>query len=124
VAAIDAMARHPVPGASDMRDVPATPFPFPPVDGAEVRFPDQPPLDVEIFRMSNWWLQITCDCGIRHTPLRLLAAERGWRVTLRQLVPKLRCKTCGQRPTSVMLEDTADGDAGRFGATKKLLPLK
>jgi hypothetical protein len=122
VATVDAMARQ-APASPAMRETQKTPFPFPPVDGAEVRFPDKAPLDVEIFRMSNWWLKITCACGDRHTPLRLLAAEQGWRITLRQLVPKFRCQTCLQRPTSVLLEDNSDGGSGRFGATVKTLRL-
>lgn len=124
VSAIDMMARQAAAADTNMRDVTPTPFPFPPLEGGEVRFPESPPLGVEIFRMSNWWLRITCPCGDRSTPLRLLAAERGWRVTLRDLVPKLRCSTCGQRPSSVHLEDTAAGEAGRHGARVKSLRLK
>ena len=107
VRVVDAMARQAEAlGKTTMPDARKTPFPFPPLEGAEVRFPDAPPLDVEIARMSNWWLRLTCACGDTHTPLRLLAAERGWRITLRRLVPKLRCKRCGERPASVLLEDT------------------
>lgn len=100
-----------------------TPFPFPPIEGAEVRFPEKPPLDVEIFRISNWWLRTTCSCGDRHHPLRLMAAERGWRITLRQVVPLLKCQRCGERPSRVMLIDTPQGEGGRYGSTSNELRL-
>lgn len=101
-----------------------TPFPYPPLEGAETIFPDTPPWDTPICRLSNWWFAMTCDCGTKHHPLRLMAAERGWRLTLRRIVPTLRCKTCGQRPTGVMLVDTPQGDGGRYGATSATLRLK
>lgn len=121
MSAIDAMARSAAAG-SDMRDL-QTPFPFPPLEGAEARFPETPPLDVEIFRMSSWWLRITCGCGDTHTPLRLLAAQRGWRITLRQLVPKLRCTRCGARPGSVLLED-ATAESGYGGGRRQVKTLR
>ncbi len=101
-----------------------TPFPYPPADGAEVDFPDAPPLDVPIFRMSNWWLEITCGCGTKHHPLRLMAAMQGWRITLRHAVPMLRCKVCGERPSMVQLVDTPQGEGGRYGAKSRSLRIK
>jgi hypothetical protein len=102
-----------------------TPFPFPPLEGAETRFPEQPPWDVPINRMSNWWLRLTCECGdSHHRPLRLMSAELGWRLTLRQILPRLKCRTCGDRPSQVHLLDTPAGDTGRFGAKSQSLRLK
>jgi hypothetical protein len=99
------------------------PFPMPPVDGALDVFPDRVPWTTPIFQMSNWWLSVTCQCGQKHVPLRLLSARIGWRITLREIVPFLRCATCRQRPSNVQLVDQPLGDTGRFGARVKRLQL-
>lgn len=44
-----------------------------------------------------------------------------WRITLREIVPFLRCATCRQRPTNVQLVDDPSGDNGQFGAKMKRL---
>ena len=107
-----------------MRDVKETPFPFPPLEGAETRFPETPPMDVPICRMSNWWLRLTCSCGDSFRPLRLMSAELGWRLTLHQILPRLKCKTCHERPRQVFLFDTPQGDEGRYGAKSQSLRLR
>ncbi len=99
-----------------------TPFPFPPRRGALERFPEFAPWDVPIFQMSDWWLAIEC-CGLSHFPLRLMAARFGWRLTLRQVVPRLRCKKCKGWPRGVVLMDGPEGEGGRFGAKSRLLRL-
>lgn len=107
-----------------MRQPEELPFPFPPQGGALTRFPESPPWDIPIFQMSDWWLTVRCPkCGEAHLPLRLLAARRGWRLTLRAVVPRLKCKRCDARPASVDLVDTPQGDHGRFGAKAQRLRL-
>lgn len=94
-----------------------TPFPIPPDGDAFVRFPDKTPWEAAIWTLP-WWLQITCSCrlGSVQQPLRLMSAQIGWRVTLRQIVPRLRCKHCGNRPREVWLVDSPRGDEARPGA--------
>jgi hypothetical protein len=101
-----------------------TPFPIPPIDGALEQFPERVPWNTPIFQMSNWWLSVNCRCGVKHVPLRLLSARIGWRITLREVVPFLRCSTCKERPANVQLCDKPDGDIGRFGAKSKRLQLQ
>lgn len=102
---------------------PAPRFPVPPLEGGLEKFPDRVPWTTPIFQMSNWWLSIACKCGVKHVPLRLLSAEIGWRITLREIVPFLRCSTCRERPTNVQLVDHVGGDEGRFGAKERRLQL-
>jgi hypothetical protein len=99
------------------------PFPIPPAEGGLAAFPERVPWATPIFEMSNWWLTVNCTCGEKQVPLRLLAARIGWRITLREIVPFLRCATCRQRPTNVQLVDDPSGDVGRFGAKMKRLQL-
>ena len=106
-----------------MREHPDTPFPIPPQGEAFVRFPESVPWEAPIWTLP-WWLGIKCDCGGGSTyPLRLMAAKIGWRNTLRQVVPRLKCKACGAPPSSVYLVDSPGGDTGRYGATEKRLRL-
>lgn len=107
-----------------MRDKIDTPFPMPPIEGAIEQFPDRVPWNTPIFQMSNWWLSVACQCGEKHVPLRLMAAKIGWRITLREMVPFLRCSTCRQRPRNVQLVDNPGGDVGRFGSKTKRLQLQ
>lgn len=113
-----------MPQDKKMRDnLRETPFPLPPAEGALDRFPDKAPWTTPIFEMSNWWLVVECKCGQKQVPLRLMSAQIGWRITLREIVPFLRCSTCRQRPTNVQLVDNPTGDIGRFGAKTKRLQL-
>ena len=100
-----------------------TPFPLPPTEGGLETFPERVPWGTPIFEMSNWWLTVNCRCGEKQVPLRLLAAKIGWRITLREIVPFLRCSTCRERPSNVQLVDDPSGDTGRFGAKVKRLQL-
>ncbi len=100
------------------------PFPLPPAEGGIEQFPEHVPWGVPIFQMSNWWLTVNCICGEKQVPLRLLAARIGWRITLREVVPFLRCATCRERPSNVQLVDNPTGDNGRFGAKTKRLQLR
>ena len=54
---------------------------------------------------------------VRRTPVVGIS----WRITLREIVPFLRCATCRQRPTNVQLLDDPSGDNGQFGAKMERL---
>ena len=92
-----------------------TPYPFPPEGPSFQTFPAEIPWDTEIHKLSNWWLGITCECGLSHMPLRLLSARIGWHHSLRGVVGRLRCDKCGKRPGQVELESDPAGDVGRGG---------
>lgn len=87
---------------------------FPPLPDVPRQFPTEPPMDVPLDELSEWWLRITCGCrGRRDYPLRLMAAKRGWKTTLGRVLPRLRCEKCGERPSSVVLiSDPAAGARG------------
>jgi hypothetical protein len=88
-----------------------TPHPFP--DIIEQPFPTEIPWDRPISEMSGWWLEYRGDGRVGAYPLRLLAAQMGWNVTLRQLVPRIIAK---RKPTELYLVDTPQGEGGRYGA--------
>lgn len=100
-----------------------TRFPIPPREGALEVFPEDPPWDVPIASMANWWLRPQCACGAGAYPLRLMAAEQGWDRTLQEIVPRMVCRTCGERPSAVWLVDNPVGDYGLHGAAEKRLRL-
>lgn len=96
-----------------------TRYGFPPERDPYEVFPDMPPWDTPLVDLSNWWLEIRCVCGrFSVYPLRLLAANVGWRKTLRQVVPLLKCDEvrCRRRPETVRLVSDSGGERGRGGA--------
>lgn len=102
---------------------PKPPFPFPPRETALTKFPDTIPWDTPISQMANWWIKTRCGGETGAYPLRLLAAERGWDLTLRDLVRRLVCEGTGERG-ALWLVDTPQGDRGRYGAKAKSLVLR
>lgn len=91
-----------------------TKFGYPP--DAPAVYPIEPPWDVHLYLLAGLWLEGHCTCGRRLYPLRLMAAERGWKSTLRQIVPRLRCRICQGRPERLtLLDNPAMGAAGQIG---------
>jgi hypothetical protein len=88
-----------------------TPHLFP--DIVEQPFPTEIPWDRPISEMSGWWLEYRTGNNVGAYPLRLLAAQRGWNVTLRQIVPRIIAK---RNPDELYLVDTPQGEGGRYGA--------
>lgn len=101
-----------------------TRYGYPPERPPFEAFPAEIPLDTPISELG-WWLGLKCTtCDARgYYPLRLMAANIGWDRTLRQIVPNLKCKSCGSRPAEVWLHQDAGGDHGRFGAKDSRLRL-
>jgi hypothetical protein len=99
------------------------PFPFPDPASFDPVFPDAPPWESPIWRLSAWWLDIYCDCG-HHVayPLRLLSAERGWDVKLRDVVERATCSKCGRRPERIDLVERIGSQqvAGKPSRWKRL----
>lgn len=91
-----------------------TPFGWPPL--RDIPLPAEVPWDTHIHLLSG--LSIARTCSACNTvgggyPIRLLAAELGWFLTLREIVPRLKCKGCGRRLTRLELADgRSDGVPG------------
>ena len=86
----------------------------PPIPDVKPPFPTEPPLTVALADLAPWWLELRCGCGhLAYYPLRLLAAERGWRTPLGDVLPRLRCAhvTASPRP-STLVASPADGATG------------
>lgn len=64
---------------------------------------------VPLAELSGWWLAIRCECGqgLTDYPLRLMLTQqpRLCRATLRQVLPRLRCRYCHGAPARVQLVD-------------------
>jgi hypothetical protein len=87
-----------------------TRFGYPPEGNSFEPFPQAVPWDKSISELTNWWLAVDCCRGTVRMPLRLMAAERGWQLTLREVVRHLRCSQCGQRPKTVAFEPRSSND--------------
>jgi hypothetical protein len=86
--------------------------------------PNQPPADRAVLiacsvrSLRRHCLEVRCGCRTVHIPLRLMAAGGAAGLTLADVLLRLRCEKCGERPASVALEeDAAAGAPGRMGAT-------
>jgi hypothetical protein len=86
-------------------------------------FPAEIPWDTPISDLSSWWLEIRAGDVTSRYPLRLMAAEQGWQVTLREIVPRLRSASNG-RPESILLLKRGDLDIGKSENAGKWLTLK
>ena len=84
-------------------------------------------MSADLADLVAWWLEARCGCGCGHVaypPLRMLAAERGWRTSLGDLLPRLRCRRCRAAPERVdLIASPADGAVGTAGGAMKRLRL-
>lgn len=57
--------------------------------------------------LDGMWLNISCPppCTGCLYPLKLMARERGGKLVLRDVLARLRCKRCHQRPPLVRITD-------------------
>ncbi len=100
-----------------MESAPRSRFGFPEPIPAFTSFPEDVPWDVPIHKLAGWWLEVQCPTHfVAAMPLRLLAANAGWNRTLRDVVPRLKCKLCGAAPIKVDFVSYPGGDTGRQGA--------
>jgi len=80
----------------------------PPLPAAKPTFPAEPPWSTGLAELAHLWLSIRCECRAGGAlPLRYLAAAHGWKMPLSDVVGRLKCTNCGQRPSSVELVDNA-----------------
>jgi hypothetical protein len=66
--------------------------------------------------LAACWLDLRCDpercTKVVCAPLRLLASKHGNRRRLGELVARLRCAQCGERPVRVCITDSPIGEGG------------
>jgi hypothetical protein len=74
-------------------------------------------LEMSVEELRGWWLEIRC--GARCTtklsfvPLIKIAATRGKRMRLREVLTRLRCQDCGGPPARIaIVDDLGAGDPG------------
>jgi hypothetical protein len=98
----------------------------PPLPAVKPPFPSEAPLSAGLAELSGLWLSVSCKCTA-HTglPFRYLAAVRGWETPLIAIVERLKCRKCGERPSSVeLVEDpTIDAAGVPKSGTKRRLRL-
>ena len=97
----------------------------PPLPDTPRPFPAEPPLKAGLAELAGLWLEVRCRCGhVAYPPLRLMAAERGWRTPLSGVLPRLRCRRCSAAPHSIdLIADPADGEIGSPGKAGPRLRL-
>ena len=90
----------------------------PPESGGFLRFSGMTPLGA-LRDLQGLWLRVQCACGrTTDRPIKMLARDHGGDALLQDLVPRLRCGRCRERPVSASLiespQDGAKGYATRF----------
>ena len=72
-------------------------------------------LDTSLSDLGGTWLQLCCCKGTTYMPVRLLAGCARPQARLRDVLPRLRCKDCHDRPARVALIESPDalGHGGR-----------
>jgi hypothetical protein len=89
-------------------------------------FPSTAPWSTGLAELASLWLSVSCKCTV-HTglPCRHLAAVYGWETPLIDIVERLKCSKCGERPSSVELVEgpTTDAVGVPKSGTKRRLRL-
>jgi hypothetical protein len=80
-----------------------TRYGLPPPPDPWAKFPTEIPWDRPLAELNSLWLDIRAEGLTTKYPLRLMAAEQGWQVTLREAVDRLRSKQTGAAPDRVLL---------------------
>jgi hypothetical protein len=62
----------------------------------------------------GWGLQARCQCKESRMPMQFLTRQHGPRATARELLVRMRCLRCGQRPGSAAwVREVRRGEGGR-----------
>lgn len=85
----------------------------------------KPPLDAPLSLLHDYWLQTRCRCKLSYMPLARLSERAGPSTRLGEVLPRLKCQNCGERPSELMLvDDPAAGASGvPFGRAQMRIPL-
>ncbi|TIQ08761.1 MAG: hypothetical protein E5X57_22015 [Mesorhizobium sp.] len=63
-------------------------------------------LDTCLRNLQEAWLDLHCCNGTTHYPLKLMAQRFGGELTLRNALPRLRCRKCRGAPPFIALLET------------------
>lgn len=77
----------------------------------------KPPLDAKLSLLRGYRLEVRCRCKLSYVPLSMLADRSGGGLQLGEVLPRLKCRTCGERPSEVALVD--DPAAGASGTGRR-----
>jgi hypothetical protein len=63
------------------------------------------PLSMRLRELGEAWLGLRCTSRSTQIPMKMMAESYGTRRSLGEVLPKLRCRQCGQAPESIELTD-------------------
>jgi hypothetical protein len=74
-------------------------------------------LDATLGELAGYWLGIQCGgCGsLVYYPCKLMGRERGAGLRVREVLPRLRCRPCRDKPSRVLVFLTDDPTGGASG---------
>jgi hypothetical protein len=82
-------------------------------------------LGAPLRELLPYWLDLRCDPArctkVVCVPMQLLAAKRGGRMRLEDVIGRLRCEQCGQPPVNARITDSP---IGRGGNRRAELPVR
>ena len=71
----------------------------------------------------GWWVEARCRCKLAYLPCRRLAMNHGGAHRLADVVARLRCSRCRERPAVAMVDDmrgTSEAGARIFGESQRV----
>lgn len=85
----------------------------------------KPPLDAPLSLLHGYWLETRCRCKLSYTPMAKLSERVGASTRLGEVLSRLKCENCGERPSELALvDDPAAGASGvPFGREQMRVPL-
>ena len=67
-------------------------------------------LAASLGELDGYWLELRCDPArctkASIVPLRMLAVQRGRQLLLEQMIARMRCSSCGERPALARITDS------------------
>jgi len=85
----------------------------------------KPPLDAPLSLLAGYWLEARCPCKLTYLPLLQLSKRACPNVRLGELLPRLKCEKCGERPSELALvDDPGAGAPGSGSAPQMRIPLE
>jgi hypothetical protein len=76
-------------------------------------------LEATLGELAGYWFVIRCDrCGsVTNYPCKLMGRERGSGLRVSEVLPRLRCRACRDKPPLVVVFLTDDPTGGAPGDT-------
>ena len=72
---------------------------------------------------AAWWIEARCACKVGYLPCRRLAMDHGGAHRVADVVARLRCPRCRERPVVALVDDmrgTGEAGARIFGAAQRM----